>query len=160
MTPSEIVLLVRYVRALCPGQRMDEYTPDAWQDVLAGLDLDDARCAVAALACRQVFIAPAEIIAEVRRVRAARLAAEPEPAPDADLDPAGYIAALRAGRRWVAAGGPAQRQLVAPSHGRTRVRLDHPLPLKAAAGELLAGTSPTPRQPDLNPTDQPREDTR
>ena len=35
MTPSETVLFIRYVRACCPQQAIDEYTADAWHDVLA-----------------------------------------------------------------------------------------------------------------------------
>lgn len=48
---------------------MDEYTPDAWHDLLGDLDLADCRAAVAAVAKRQPFVAPAEIIAEIRRAK-------------------------------------------------------------------------------------------
>lgn len=73
MNNREAVMLVRYVRALCPSQKIDEFTPDAWSDVLAGYELDDCRAACVALAARQPFIAPAEIITEVRKARRARL---------------------------------------------------------------------------------------
>ena len=69
MTPRETVILVRYVKALCPQQAIDEFTPDAWHDVLGDYDLADARAACVAVASRQPFVAPAEIIAEVRRAR-------------------------------------------------------------------------------------------
>src|SRR5690606_14585339 len=47
MTPEEAVILARYVKAMCPQQRLDEYTADAWYDVLAPYPLEDARAAVA-----------------------------------------------------------------------------------------------------------------
>lgn len=104
MTPDETVILTRYLRALCPQQRFDEYTPDAWHDVLSPYDLGDARQAAAAVAGRQPFVSPAEIIAEVRRARAGRIRHVHGPGqapeiPDADPDdvPA-YLAALRAQR--------------------------------------------------------------
>ena len=61
MTPTEVVILTRYVAAMCPAQKFDEYTPDAWFDVLADLQIEDARLAVAALAKHQTFVSPAEI---------------------------------------------------------------------------------------------------
>lgn len=65
MTPTEMVMLTRYIKALCPQQQIDEYTADAWHDVLGHLDLADARHAAVAVARRQPFIAPSEIIGEV-----------------------------------------------------------------------------------------------
>lgn len=73
MTPQETVQLARYVKALCPQQRFDEYTPNAWHDLLGPYHLADARQAVAAVASRQAFVAPSEIITEIRRIRAARI---------------------------------------------------------------------------------------
>lgn len=97
-------MLCRYIRALCPQQKFDEYTPDAWADVLSGYQLDDARRAAAAVARRQPFVSPSEIIAEIRRTRAAASGVPDGPGlsgppPDADPDDArGYLAALRSGR--------------------------------------------------------------
>ncbi|MEU2514329.1 hypothetical protein [Streptomyces syringium] len=104
MTPDETVILTRYLRALCPQQRFDEYTPDAWHDLLAPYDLGDARQAAAVVASRQPFVSPAEIIAEVRRARAGRIRHVHGPGqapeiPDADPDDVhAYLAALRAQR--------------------------------------------------------------
>lgn len=70
MTHEETVLLTRYVKACCPQQAIDKYTPVAWHDLLGHLGIDDCRAAVAAVASRQPFVAPAEIIAEVRRTQA------------------------------------------------------------------------------------------
>ncbi|MFD0384643.1 hypothetical protein ACFQ2B_27690 [Streptomyces stramineus] len=110
MTPDETVVLARYVRALCPQQKFDEYTPDAWHDVLGGYPLAAARAAAAAVAGRQPFVSPAEIIDEIRKQRDARADSFQGPGlpaeiPDADPDdvPA-YLAALRAQRTRAADG--------------------------------------------------------
>jgi hypothetical protein len=49
---------------------MDEYTADAWHDLLSDISLDEARAAVVTVARRQPFCAASEIRAEVRRARA------------------------------------------------------------------------------------------
>jgi hypothetical protein len=119
MTPDETVILARYVRALCPQQKFDEYTPDAWHDVLADWPLGAARAAAAAVAKRQPFISPAEIIGEIRKQRDAKadsfqgpgLAAE---IPDADPDDVrGYLAAVKAQRTRAADGIEMKRRPVA-----------------------------------------------
>ncbi|MEU1506473.1 hypothetical protein [Kitasatospora sp. NPDC005748] len=73
MNEDEAVILARYVRALCPQQKFDEYTPDAWYDLLQDYDLQACKQAAIELGRRQPFIAPAEIIEEVRHARAGRL---------------------------------------------------------------------------------------
>lgn len=110
MNPNETVILARYVRALCPQQKFDEYTPDAWHDVLGDYHLTDARAAAAAVAKRQPFVSPAEIIGEIRRQRGDRADSFQGPGlpaeiPDANPDnvPA-YLAALRAQRTRAADG--------------------------------------------------------
>jgi hypothetical protein len=86
MTPRETVLLTRYVKACCPQQAIDEYTPDAWFDLLGDLNLIDCRRAVAEVGKRQPFVAPAEIRAEVRRLREALIPDRSQlPSPGADL---------------------------------------------------------------------------
>jgi hypothetical protein len=99
----EAVVLVRYVRALCPSQKIDEFTPDAWFDLLAGYDLDDCRAACAQLAVRQPFIAPSEIIDEVRKARRDRLENFTYDPPPAERDPK-YLDRLRGQLRAVASG--------------------------------------------------------
>lgn len=34
MEAREAIMLCRYVQALCPAQKFDQYTPDAWLDAL------------------------------------------------------------------------------------------------------------------------------
>lgn len=106
MTPSETVMLVRYVKACCPAAQIDEYTPDAWHDLLGDLDLADCRAAVVAVAQRQPFVAPSEIRAEVRRIRSDRLARTPLPAPPADATdkPGRYQQIVRANVERIADG--------------------------------------------------------
>lgn len=79
MTPEEAVILARYVRAMYPHIKLDEFTPDAWHDVLANYDLGDARAAVVKhVRNGNAFISAGEITAEIRRVRNARIeTAEP-----------------------------------------------------------------------------------
>ena len=106
MTPKETVLLAAYVKACCPQQAMGEYTPDAWHDLLGDLSLADCRAAVVAVAKRQPFVAPAEIRAEVRKIRDDRLARTPLPAPAAELAdvPGRYREIIRANVERIADG--------------------------------------------------------
>lgn len=61
--------LAKYVHALCPQQAINEFTADAWHDLLAPLTLDEARTAVIAITRRRPFCAPSEILAEVAKAR-------------------------------------------------------------------------------------------
>lgn len=119
MNPKEAVLLTRYVRALCPQQKFDEYTADAWFDVLGDWPLATAQVAAAAVAKQQPFVSPAEIIAEIRKQRDAQADSFqgpglPAEVPDADPDdiPA-YLAALRTQRTRAADGEQLKRRPVA-----------------------------------------------
>lgn len=98
MTPTEAVKLCRMVKAICPAQAMDEYTPDTWHELLGDLDLGVAVAAVKELGQTHRFIAPADIHAEVARRRREILAstttaAEPEwlAALDGDEHTAAYL---------------------------------------------------------------------
>jgi len=113
MTPQETVLLAAYVKACCPQQAMGEYTPDAWHDLLGDLPLDDCRAAVAIVAKRQPFVAPAEMRAQVRKIREDRLARSPLPAPSGDLadEPGRYQRIIQANVKRIADGMDARRAL-------------------------------------------------
>jgi hypothetical protein len=97
MTPAEAITLCRMVKALCPQQAFDAYTPDAWALVLEDVRLQDAKDAAVAVARRQPFVAPSEIIAEVKRVRGERIARHGTIVPPEDLDPDN----LPAYREWL-----------------------------------------------------------
>ncbi|MEU0940386.1 hypothetical protein [Embleya sp. NPDC005971] len=89
MDEVEAAHLTRYVRAICPQQKFDEFTADAWYDVLFPYSFEDCKAAAAACARESPFVAPAEIVAEVRRVRKERLknyVYEPEQNEDWGLD--------------------------------------------------------------------------
>jgi hypothetical protein len=106
MTPREIVSVVGIVKALCPAQKIDEYTPDAWAMVIGDLPFEDVKEAVVRIAGREPFISVAHIRQEVRRIRADRLERVPETAlPDADPDNVReWQAALREGRVHIVEG--------------------------------------------------------
>lgn len=86
MNAQEAAVLCRYVAACCPQQKIDEYTPGAWADLLIDVRLIDAKEAVRTVLGRQPFIAPAEIIAEVKRTRGRRIAQHPPLIPPPDVD--------------------------------------------------------------------------
>ena len=113
MKPTDAVVLKEYVKACCPQQRFTEYTTDAWFDLLGDLELEDCRQAVAAVAKRQPFVAPAEIRAEVRKIRDDRLARTPLPPPPAELadDPGRYQRAVQAGVKRIADGASLHRAI-------------------------------------------------
>ncbi|MFC8436399.1 hypothetical protein [Streptomyces sp. NPDC057253] len=73
MTQDEAIMLLEYVAAACPAQRIGEFTPDVWGEILAPYSLDEARAAVLVVARQQPFIAPADIITEVKARRAERI---------------------------------------------------------------------------------------
>jgi len=95
MSPAEAVMLCRFAKACCPQQQFDEYTPDAWHELLGDYPFDDCKAAVTAVAKRQPFVAPAEIRAEVRRIRYRRIE---EFGP---FDPPAEIEGVRDYQRWL-----------------------------------------------------------
>ncbi len=141
MTPHETLLLTRYVKACCPQQHIDEYTPDAWHDLLADLDSADCRDAVAAIVKRQPFIAVADIRAEVKRIRRDRIEHNPiaPPAPELTDEPGRYQAALQADVKRVADGFRLPKAVAALSSGTT------PPPV-AEVRKALGPASPPPER--------------
>ncbi|MFS8200508.1 hypothetical protein ACLVWQ_17700 (plasmid) [Streptomyces sp. CWNU-52B] len=177
MTPDETVVLARYVRALCPQQKFDEYTPDAWHDVIGDYPLAAARAAAAAVARRQPFVSPAEIIDEITAQRSDAAVdihgpGLPAEIPDADPDdvPA-YLAAVRQQRTRAADGQHLKRRPVAaliasvkaalPSVDGSVAAVRRPGPLgidcpqcKAAIGRpcktpAVGGRAPREREPHV-----------
>ncbi len=97
MSNAEAVLLCRYAKAACPQQAFDQYTPDAWGDLLGDLRFEDCKEALRNIVQRQPFVAPAEIRSEVKRVRGKRIADYgplPNPPYGTDYDQAEYRAYL------------------------------------------------------------------
>lgn len=109
MTPQEAVVLCRFTAACCPAQKFDEYTPDAWGLILADIRLVDAKEAVVEIKKSSTWVDPSDIIREVRKVRAKRIAEHGELIPPADLDPDNvpeYVKWLRAAREAIGDGNP------------------------------------------------------
>jgi hypothetical protein len=72
MTAAEAVMLCRFAKACCPQQAIDEYTPDAWHELLSDLRFEDCKAAVVDVVRDQPFVSPAEIRARIAKVRANR----------------------------------------------------------------------------------------
>ena len=94
MSPEETVALCRLVKAICPSQALDQYTPDAWALVLRHIDYNDAKQAVIDIASRPLepgksrYIEPGHIIGGVRRIRSQRIEDYGPVSPPAGLDTA------------------------------------------------------------------------
>ena len=128
MNRREANRVLRKVLAYCPSQSVDEYTPDAWVEALDDVDAADALDAVARIGRRELepgqsrYIEPGHIRAEVRRIRADRLARHEIPAPPASLPPAEYLRALREATEAIASGHLEPEPMPTSIEGQRRVR--------------------------------------
>lgn len=104
MNSTETLQLVRYIAALFPATKVDEFTADAWHDVLHKYDLEDARAAAVAVSQRQTFCSLADIVVELKRVRAKRLEGFVYLPGGGDEHPKVYLARLRHQIEEVASG--------------------------------------------------------
>lgn len=107
MIKTEAAALCRYLQACCPQQKFDQFTSDAWFDLLADMPFGLAKLAAQRVASRQPFVSPSEIIATAKAMRKAvdphitRILDETEGAAPADPD-ADWIAWCKARRERVA----------------------------------------------------------
>ena len=85
MNLDETTRLCKLISAACPAQRWEDETPAIWAGLLDDVRLADAIEAVKRLGRRARFIAPADIRAEVRAIRTARLERF-TPVPQCDPD--------------------------------------------------------------------------
>lgn len=69
MTHPEAVVLCRFAKACCPQQTFDEYTPDAWFELLKDLRFEDCKEAIVKVVRSQPFVSPSEIREAVGKVR-------------------------------------------------------------------------------------------
>lgn len=117
MNRPEAVRLVAIISALCPGQKLADLTPDAWQLVLDDVSYDDAQQAVRAVYRRlaekddyqgYARIEAKDVLAEVRRMWRRRLdRLDPEHlVPPAGLSVLEDMEWRRATIRAIAAGAP------------------------------------------------------
>ena len=127
-----MVLLTRYIKACCPQQQMDEFTADAWHDLIGDLGAEECRAAVQVIASRQPFVAASEIRAEVKR---AQRAADGTRRLRDLLNPAAY-------RRQVEAADARTLALIEARAGRTlAIGGPPPVPSRepAPAGRVISG---------------------
>lgn len=142
MNPAEILKLCRLVKAVCPSQAIDTYTPEAWLVVLGGIRHEDAMEAVKNLASlplepgRSRYIEPGHIIAEVGRIRGKRIESRTLPEPPDGLTPAGYLDWVRDTRDAIASGQQPVERPAIESHAN-RPRID-------AAVAVIAGSVERP----------------
>jgi hypothetical protein len=105
MTPTDVVRLIGLVSQISPAQKFDEYTPDAWHMLLDDIRLEDALEAVRRVGRRQAFIAPADIVTEVKLIRRTRLErADATFVPSADPAAGSYDEQLIAHRKAIGDG--------------------------------------------------------
>ena len=71
MIKTEAAALCRYLQACCPQQKFDQFTADAWFDLLADTPYGLAKLAAQRVASRQPFVSPSEIIATAKAMRKA-----------------------------------------------------------------------------------------
>ncbi|MFJ5638696.1 hypothetical protein [Streptomyces sp. NPDC093223] len=157
MTEEEAVQIAEYVQAACPAQKFGEYTPDVWGEILAPYNVDEARSAVIAVARRQPFVSPAEIVIEIRARRAERIElANIVIDGDPELTGAESAAALREIIRAAGDGreGPSSitRSLGAADRLALPPGADHgPYSGRAAAARAAIGKMPADRDVTKDP---------
>lgn len=155
MTPRQAADLVRVVRAVCPAQHVDEWTPDAWAEILAPYSFNDARTAVLALASipmppgTSLFIGTNQIVEGINKIRGKRLQATAMPQPPAGLDPAEYDAWHKRTHEAIANGTYQPQplpELPPPDEGRVRRLIAEATPATADTPEHHERR----RQPDVD----------
>lgn len=153
MTPVEAVKFVQFVSALWPQQRLEDTTPDAWY--VAGLkdvDTKDAGEAATRLASHKVFISLAELLTEVKKLRAERIELAPLPPPAAELtdDPVAYRETLQSMLATFANGHALARQIqgrVEPSEEYVETRGEDHSPVRIDAFRVACPWPPCQARP-------------
>lgn len=91
LSESEAVALCRYAKAMWPHMAVDEFTPDAWGEVLAEFRAEDCKQAILNLAKRENFVSVGAIYGEVKRIRCKRAELAELPEPPTGLSRAEYL---------------------------------------------------------------------
>jgi hypothetical protein len=133
ITRTDVVRLVAYVTQVQPAQQVDEYTPDAWFDILCDMSatFDQLRAATAEVAKRERWIYPSAIREELKTILRA---ANPEP-------PALAIGQIRA---WEEC--PDRLERIARGKARVQVVLDAVAAKKVAEDPQEANISESLRR--------------
>lgn len=128
MNLTETKQLCRLVNCLCPAQRFDQFSPEAWLLTLQHVSYADAKLAVSELAALDLepgkarYIEPGHIVAQVKRIHRRRLDQAGSIDPPPDLDDRAYLAWLRRSRAQIAAGEASPTvELSANSEGQRRL---------------------------------------
>lgn len=117
-------MLVRLVKAACPSQLLDQYTPDAWHFMLDDIDYADAKAAVRHLGRLDLepgkarYIEPGHVIAQVRRIRGKRIEEYGPIDPPSGLDSGAYLRWLRDTSDAIASGRMPERPALAANPER------------------------------------------
>jgi len=101
---DEALALCRYVKACCPQQAIDEYTPLAWAEHLADIPYVDAKEACRQITAKQPFVTIAEVLAVVKSMRAKRIAEAGDLCPPSGMSEAEERAWIGMARRQIANG--------------------------------------------------------
>jgi hypothetical protein len=102
---TETAKLCAAIAQSAPAQKFDDDTPAFWAVLLEDVRYEDAREAVVRLLKRQPFVAPADIVAEVKVIRDDRLDRTELPVPNVDPDdPRAHLDEIRALRSAIADG--------------------------------------------------------
>ena len=143
MNRQEIIELGRKVAAICPAQRFNAETPDAWEALLGWVEFEDALSALFVLGQTEKFIAPSDIIRQVRLARRDRLRTHVVPAPADPDDAAGYRAQVRQSTR--AAAAPPVPGRLALTAGLDDVTARRAAQLRASGGGRLVDPVAAPK---------------
>ena len=73
MNITEVKRLLSFVSSVCPSQRINEGTPQAWLQLLRDVDYDSAYAAARTVGARETYVNVAAIIGEVRARKATRI---------------------------------------------------------------------------------------
>ena len=160
MNVAEAKELCDLIAEVAPVQRLSDGAPGIWAGILRDITLADAVTAVQVIAGRQQFIAPADIRAEVRKIRDGRLEHADTVIPAADPDdPAAYLRALRATRKAIADGRqpppPPLKEIDGTENHRLRVALPAAFPRRLPRVDA----SVEGRERPVRQTSVPREPT-
>ena len=120
MNLAEATAIVGTVKALCPSQQMDKYTPAAWEMALFDVSAADAAEALRRLARRESqpgdsrYIETGHIRGEVARLRQERIDKHPHVEPPSGLTPAQFLAWHRDIRERIANGERIEQPALEP----------------------------------------------
>lgn len=88
MNIAQAEQLVKFVAQAAPAQKLNDGTAAVWQAILEDVRFADAIEACGRIARKQAFIAPADIVSEVKVLKADRLDRTEMPIPNASPDDA------------------------------------------------------------------------